>query len=262
MGLLATAGLVRLLGRFHPLAIHLPIAFLIVAAGVEAISIIRKRPVAPDLAFACLGLGAAGALIAAPLGWVDAATLPIGPENADLLAVHRWLGTFVAVCSPVAWLLAAGLRRGRFPKLRRLAQAALLGSALAVGLGAHVGGLLVYGRDYYSSAFSAPDGPETPAVSDASDRFQQEILPILQRHCIRCHGPQKQNGRLRLDSREAVFRGGKSGAAIVPGDSAKSRLYRAITDPNPNTRMPQESAPLPAEAVNRIRDWIDQGVRS
>ena len=59
--------------------------------------------------------------------------------------------------------------------------------------------------------------------------FARDIYPILQRSCFECHGPEKQQGKLRLDSRAAALRGGKIGPALVPGQAKRSELYRRIT---------------------------------
>jgi hypothetical protein len=162
-------------------------------------------------------------------------------------------------------MLEAGFRKGRFQKLRALFPGLVCASALGVGIGAHFGGILVYGHDYYSSAISSSTGSPGPSRGAGSPalaggpRFETEILPLFERHCFRCHGPGKQKGRLRLDSRDAVLRGGKSGPAVLPGDGSQSLLYRAITDPDPDTRMPQEAPPLRGADIERIRAWIDQG---
>ena len=58
--------------------------------------------------------------------------------------------------------------------------------------------------------------------------FAKDIQPILQQQCVKCHGPEKQKGKLRLDSKEAAFKGGKGGPAIVANDAAKSDLFRQI----------------------------------
>ena len=52
--------------------------------------------------------------------------------------------------------------------------------------------------------------------------FAKDIQPLLQQHCVKCHGPEKQKGKLRLDSKQAALTGGKGGPSIVPGDAAKS----------------------------------------
>ncbi len=88
----------------------------------------------------------------------------------------------------------------------------------------------------------------------------KDIQPILQKTCIKCHGPEKQKGKLRLDSKEAAFQGGKDGQIIVPGSAAKSDLYRRITLPKGNEDiMPNEGEPLAKAQIDLIRDWLNQG---
>jgi uncharacterized membrane protein len=261
MGLLAAAGILRLLGRFHPAAVHFPIAFLLAAAALEVAVLLRRRAAPADplraLAFAAILAGAAGALAAAPLGWLDAAGRRTDPEDAGLLAAHRWLGTFTAAAAVTAAALAVARRQGRLVRLGGSVPALVLAGAASVAVGAHIGGLLVHGRDYYSSALSTSTAVPTSPASP----FDRDVLPILRRSCVRCHGPDQQKARLRLDSLEGLRRGGKSGAAIVPGDGAHSRLLRAVTDPNPDTRMPQEGPPLAGADIDRLRAWIDEGAR-
>ena len=87
-----------------------------------------------------------------------------------------------------------------------------------------------------------------------------EIGPILSKSCIKCHGPEKQKGKLRLDSKEAALKGGKDGAIIVPGQADKSELYRRISLPAGNDDiMPNEGDPLTKAQTDLIRDWINQG---
>src|SRR5262245_29373486 len=67
-----------------------------------------------------------------------------------------------------------------------------------------------------------------PVLSQSKeDFFETKIRPILATECFSCH-TDSQLGRLRLDSRETMLRGGKSGPAIVPGDPDKSLLLTAV----------------------------------
>ena len=66
------------------------------------------------------------------------------------------------------------------------------------------------------------------AVAATAPDFESEVLPVLERRCFACHGPLRQRGNLRLDSRPAMLIGGGRGAAIVPGDSEASLLVSAI----------------------------------
>ena len=103
-------------------------------------------------------------------------------------------------------------------------------------------------------------GASWMAAADAKVDFAQEIQPILQKNCIKCHGPEKQKGKLRLDSKAAAFKGGKDGPAFVAGDAAKSEMYRRITLPKSDDDfMPSEGEPLPKTQIDLIRDWINQG---
>src|SRR6266516_4342541 len=90
--------------------------------------------------------------------------------------------------------------------------------------------------------------------------FAKQIQPILRQNCVKCHGPEKQKGKLRLDSKEAAMKGGKDGVVIVAGSADKSELYRRITLPKGNDDiMPNEGDPLAKEQTDLIRDWINQG---
>ena len=62
-----------------------------------------------------------------------------------------------------------------------------------------------------------------PCPVAAQDRdqehfFETHVRPVLVEKCVGCHGEQKQSGGLRLDSRDAMLKGGESGAALIPGD--------------------------------------------
>src|SRR5262245_63586894 len=84
----------------------------------------------------------------------------------------------------------------------------------------------------------------TLSAADKVD-FAKEIQPLLQQNCVKCHGTEKQKGKLRLDSREAALKGGKAGPALVVGDPEKSEFIRRITLPKTDDDfMPSEGEPL------------------
>ncbi len=90
--------------------------------------------------------------------------------------------------------------------------------------------------------------------------FAKQIQPILRQTCIKCHGPEKQKGKLRLDSKDGAMKGGKDGVVIVAGDADKSELYRRITLPKGHDDiMPNEGDPLSKEQTDLVRAWINQG---
>jgi mono/diheme cytochrome c family protein len=90
--------------------------------------------------------------------------------------------------------------------------------------------------------------------------FVKQIKPIFEKSCIECHGPEKQKGKLRLDSPEAALKGGQDGPVIVPKDAAGSDLYRRITLPKEaDDVMPNKGDLLTKQQTDLIRDWINQG---
>ncbi len=90
--------------------------------------------------------------------------------------------------------------------------------------------------------------------------FAKDIVPIFQKSCVECHGPEKQKGKLRLDSKEATFKGGEDGAVIVPGQADKSDLYRRVSLPaGHDDIMPNKGDPLTKAQTDLIRDWINGG---
>jgi len=98
--------------------------------------------------------------------------------------------------------------------------------------------------------------------SRAEDKvdFARQIRPILEQNCVKCHGPEKQKAKLRLDSKEAAMKGGKDGVIIVAGKADKSEMYRRITLPKGDDDiMPNEGDPLTKEQTDLIREWINQG---
>src|SRR6266852_5321126 len=93
---------------------------------------------------------------------------------------------------------------------------------------------------------------EPIAPADA-EFFEAKVRPLLIEHCQQCHGPQKQKGELRLDSRAALLKGNDLGAVIVPGDADKSRLIRAVRYGG-EIKMPPK-AKLPAAAIDTLTEW-------
>ncbi len=93
----------------------------------------------------------------------------------------------------------------------------------------------------------------------AKSEFVRDVRPILER-CIKCHGPEKQQGGLRFDSRAGALVAGDTGSnAITPGNVDKSEIIRRIEAQDDSERMPPEGESLSREQINVLRTWIKQG---
>lgn len=108
-----------------------------------------------------------------------------------------------------------------------------------------------------------------PAATAKGVTYEKDIKPILEKSCIKCHGEEKPKSKYRLDSREAMIKGGTSEmAAIIPGKSEKSPLVFQIADlvEDEDIRMPptdkRDKYPaLTKDQISLIRAWIDQGAK-
>src|SRR5688500_10879889 len=96
-----------------------------------------------------------------------------------------------------------------------------------------------------------------PAIAGSPDPagvefFEKKIRPVLVQHCYQCHSEgaaknKKLRGGLRLDSREAILKGGDSGPALVPGKVKEGHLLEALRYSG-DVKMPPNSQ-LPADVV-------------
>ena len=91
------------------------------------------------------------------------------------------------------------------------------------------------------------------------DFFETQVRPLLIEHCLECHATDTEaSGGLLLDSRPNWERGGDSGKAIVPKDSAASLLMRAVLYDDPDLQMPPDGR-LPDATIATLQRWIEMG---
>ena len=97
----------------------------------------------------------------------------------------------------------------------------------------------------------------TKPESVLSDHFESHIRPVLAQQCFACHTNSK-NGGLRLDSREDIIAGGKSGSALVPGDPDRSLLVAALKHSG-SLKMPKGGTRLTDEQIGFFVTWVKDG---
>jgi hypothetical protein len=98
-----------------------------------------------------------------------------------------------------------------------------------------------------------------PAQADPAGEefFERSVRPILVERCLSCHGPDKQRGGFRLDSRTAALAGGNDGPSILPGKPAESRLIAALRHTG-ELKMPP-TGKLPAGEIATLEKWVAVG---
>ncbi|MBM4074971.1 MAG: hypothetical protein FJ267_04935, partial [Planctomycetes bacterium] len=96
------------------------------------------------------------------------------------------------------------------------------------------------------------------AVKKHQIEFKNDIWPILTNHCLRCHGPERSEGGLRLDRKKFVLKGGHTGNPVL-GTLQNSELLRRVTSTNDAYRMPKDATPLSNVEKELLQKWIEQG---
>jgi mono/diheme cytochrome c family protein/uncharacterized membrane protein len=248
----------QFLGRFHPLAVHLPIGMLVLLPILEVAG--ARKPALREAAELVLGLACATSLGSLVLGYLLAFG---GGEAGPTLLRHVWGGTALSI-----GLMGCVLVRPEWINgVSRLYPAMLFGVLLMLVWTAHQGGSITHGENYLT-VYMPPRLRAFLRVNSAdSDRgnagtfYAKRIHPIFDANCIACHGASKSKGGLRLDSYEELMKGGKDGPVIVPRDTTHSTLLQRISLPVDNARaMPAEGRPpLKPEEITILRAWVEAG---
>jgi len=90
--------------------------------------------------------------------------------------------------------------------------------------------------------------------------FAREVRPLFEKHCLKCHGPEKQKSGYRLDVREIAITGGEAHAPnIVPGQPEKSPLLRFVSGEDADMRMPPKGELLTARERDVLKAWVAAG---
>jgi len=252
----------QFIGGFHLLTIHFPIVLILFVPVVEIAARSRRFQYLLPAIEPLWTLAFFSAVVAAILGWFLARS---GGSAGSLVVQHMWAGFFVSLCCWACWRF-----RGRFAG-RRFHIAYLSALALTVILisfTGYRGGQLSHGEAHLTEHLPSPlrnwlgvSKQQGPTAATPDSFFVLRVEPVLAQNCVECHGPSRQKGNLRLDSYEAVMRGGKSGPVVKAGDLKNSDLFQRVSHPPGSEKImpPQGKPPLPADQIKLIELWISAG---
>jgi mono/diheme cytochrome c family protein len=244
--------LLSILGNFHILALHIPSAVLLV---VPLFEFFERHEQATTTVRRLSVFSAAGTWAAVLCGILHA---HYNGFAGDAVQLHLWGGIAASAFAGLASLLLAKEFR-----VRLAAQVVAIG---VMGFAAHIGGELVHeeGFPFKPNKKVVADSrkEETPRVvttSQKRDDYTQVVRPILEAHCVACHGAKKVKGKLRMDSLEALKKGGSEGPAFVQGDLKKSPMHARISldSKDEDFMPPKDEKPLTKEQVQAIGFWIE-----
>jgi len=246
----------QFLGRFHPLLVHLPIGLIVLWPLLEIMGM--KRPALREAAGFVLQLAVATCLAAIVFGLL----LAYGSGEIGTTVTRHMRG---AIALAFELLVALSIRDSWLADQRSRWYFILLTATVAtLAWTAHQGGSLTRGSDYLTR-YMPPALRNLLAPSAVSSHpdsfFTRHIFPVLDTKCVACHGTNKEQGGLRLDSYESLMAGGKDGIVIAPRNPDASLLLKKVTLPPSDPHfMPAEGrTPLTADEIAGIRAWVKAG---
>ncbi len=259
-------------GRFHPVLVHLPIGFLLLAALLEIGKRLGKISISESTLSFILFWSAIGATFACIAGYLLSLG---GGYDEELLDEHMWQGIGVAALAWVAWAVKSDLLGDRIPFGPAFYLPALAISTLLTFAAGHHGGGLTHGDGYLTQYTPEPirslaglppratEVNEIKPIANVPEAivFQDIVRPMLGVHCTQCHNSGKQKGGLRMDTFEYLSKGGENGAVFVAGKSIDSKmLKRCLLPLDDDDHMPPKGKPQLSESqIALLTWWIDQG---
>ena len=262
----------RFLGKLHPLAVHFPVALILMAAIMELFTINQKHSRLRQGIQILLISGMISSMLAAIFGYL----ISRDAEYGKFLNLHQILGTVTAFLSIIVWILHQKVSTENKPKQTITYRAVLFITAITVSFAGHFGASLTHGSDYLSSTLPWSENYEddktisfdinssqidTLKLSQEQEKeLNLKVRAIFAHNCYKCHGNEKVKGELRLDQKAFVFKGGENGPVINPGNAGESELYRRITlDANHEDVMPAKGKKISDRDIEIINFWILKG---
>ncbi len=261
------------IGRFHPVLVHLPIGFLLLAGLLEIGRLTRKIEVKESTITFVLFWSALGATLSCIAGYLLSLG---GGYEAGLLDNHQWQGIGVAVAAWVAWGAKSDILTNKIPFSSILYLPALLIGSALIMIAGHNGGSLTHGEGYLTQETPEPfrnwlgmepktekGADEIKPIADVNNAmvFQDVVNPILKARCVQCHNANKSKGDLRMDQVELLKKGGENGPIFISGKGEESELIKRCLLPleDENHMPPKGKTQLSEGQVAILSWWIDQG---
>jgi uncharacterized membrane protein len=271
--------LVRFLGHFHPVVLHLPIGVFILILVQELLAIfVRRGRSADSSSLFPMFFGAASSIVAVIAGFLLYHGHGDDYAGSELAERHLWGGLVFAVAAVFTFIIKAWtVSSAGNPAWYRLL---LFGSVGIMGFASHDGASLTHGSGYLTMYAPEPirkflgekpkeDSDKKPKAGEAApvkspDQlvvYTDVVAPILERRCVQCHKEGKSKGKYRMDTYELLVKGGKEGPGLEPGNSAESNILVRINLPeDDDEHMPPEGKPdIEEPELVVLKWWIDQG---
>ncbi|MBL7857130.1 MAG: chitobiase/beta-hexosaminidase C-terminal domain-containing protein [Cyclobacteriaceae bacterium] len=242
----------HVIGRMHPMILHLPIGMLIMVSLLVLLQHHFKKKSSRPILLLTLYIAAAAAALTAFMGII------LSSEGGyDTVLLNRHLYTGVAI-SLLAWALVYIFQVDT--KKKRWFNAALVCSVMILVLTGHMGASLTHGENYVLQPIQDKDETEL-VITDSTSIYEAAIQPIFKAKCFSCHNEKKAKGDLIMTSIESILKGGENGVIWVAGAPEKSELMKRVNLPEEHDdHMPPTGKPqLNESEIVLLHQWIRAG---
>jgi len=245
-------------GQLHPLIVHLPIGFLILAMLFELVSYSKKYEFLKSSVSITLLLGFIAAVFACIFGYILSLS---GDYDYQELNNHKLSGIALAIGTGLLFLLVSDPVKKLIEVRRSVFSGLCIFIVALVSYTGHQGGRLTHGSEYLSIKVLLEQPREKPESIEQAMIFEDVVHPILIQRCSQCHRDGKKKGEFSVQTLADLLKGGKTGAAIVAGSLNKSELFvRIMLDPTNEKFMPTDGkTPLTKAEMEIIQWWIEKG---
>lgn len=242
-------------GHLHPLIVHLPIGFILLATLFNLLSYAKRFSYLNQAVPITLLAGFIAAVLACVFGYLLSLK---GDYDTDALSKHKLSGISLAAISGVLYFTTTKFFLKEIPVPRVLFSLFLTGLVVLLSYSGHQGASLTHGNDYLTMQVLLHQERKKPSSVEEALLFEDVVQPILQNKCVQCHRDGKSKGDLSLATLEDMLKGGKSGPAVVPGKPDSSELIRRILlDEDHKDFMPADGKPpLTKTELHLIQGWV------
>ena len=241
--------IIKYLGNFHPVVLHLPIGAFLFTFLLFVSQKYLKSNFNPAVRMGLL-FSFITSIITSIFGYILHLN---GDYDSVLVDRHMWLA--IATTILIGFVLYLHKRQKPYNHVL----SSFVFATVLLTITGHNGGSLTHGKDY----LKLPDfEKEISIVSyDSIHVFNQVISPILDSKCVKCHNTGKSKGNLMLSSIDKILLGGEKGQIIKSNSSVDSRLYTYLNLPiDDEMHMPPDgNSQLNDNEKELIKLWIDEG---
>jgi len=247
-------------GRLHPLLVHLPIGFILLALLFD-LKWFKEKGTRFNFLKIIWFLAFISSFFSALMGWLLAQN---GYYIDADLTPHQYTGILLVFFSCLGWVLR--IKQISMPSFFiRINNLIVLFLLILVG---HLGGSLTHGSDYLTK--HAPDFITSKQeyknklfeeyTLDSIVVFKDFVQPLLNEKCVACHNNNISRGGLNLSNIESIKKGGRSGAAFVSKNPSKSLIFKRISFSQDNEKfMPPTGIPFSYHEIQLVQWWIQEG---